>query len=81
MASDPSWGPYGAFFVHGPCGRELKIIASAGDLPESGGWEHVSISLQTRPPNWQEMAFVKDLFWEDDECVLQFWWASRAWAS
>jgi len=28
MASNPKWGAYGAFFVQGPCGEELKIVAS-----------------------------------------------------
>ena len=72
MASDPSWGPYGAFFVQGPCGEELKIVASGAEEPTSHGWEHVSISTRRRPPNWQEMCFVKDLFWDEQECVIQF---------
>ena len=45
------------------------------------GWEHVSVSLLAkskephlieRTPKWDEMQFVKDLFWKDDECVIQF---------
>jgi hypothetical protein len=68
FASDPAWGPYGAFFVHGPCGCELKIVSSGGD---ETGWEHVSVSTARRPPNWQEMCFVKDLFWEPEEAVMQ----------
>lgn len=67
--SDPSWGPYGAFFVHGPCGCELLIVSSGAD---ETGWEHVSVSTPRRTPNWQEMSFVKDLFWNEDECVIQF---------
>lgn len=65
-------GAYGCFYVFGPCGEELKIIASEGDAPESHGWEHVSVSTQRRIPNWREMSFVKDLFWSDEECVVQF---------
>lgn len=68
FGSSPTDGPYGAFFVHGPCGCELKIVASGAD---ETGWEHVSVSTQRRPPNWQEMSFVKDLFWDDEECVMQ----------
>lgn len=68
FASKPEWGPYGAFFVQGPCGCELKIVASGAD---ETGWEHVSVSTPRRPPNWQEMCFVKDLFWEPEECVMQ----------
>lgn len=59
------------FFLHGPCGRDLQIIASSGD-PELGiEWEHVSVSLSNRPPNWEEMCFVKGLFWDDEETVMQ----------
>lgn len=68
FASDPAWGPYGAFFVYGPCGCELKIIASGA---HETGWEHVSVSTPRRPPNWQEMCFVKALFWDAEECVMQ----------
>lgn len=72
--SSPSWGAYGCFFVHGPCGEQLKIVASGAD-PEDAvadGWEHVSVSTRRRIPNWTEMNFVKDLFWSDEECVVQF---------
>jgi len=74
MASHRSWGGYGAFFVQGPCGEELKIIASGDDADDkdSHGWEHVSVSTRRRCPNWQEMCFVKDLFWDEEECVIQF---------
>jgi len=34
-------------------------------------WEHVSVSSE-RIPNWKEMCIVKDLFWNDNECVVQF---------
>lgn len=70
QASD--WGDdFGAFYIPGPCGQELKVIASSGD-PDSGiDWEHVSVSLQNRCPNWQEMCFIKSLFWDDEECVMQ----------
>jgi hypothetical protein len=66
--------PYGAFKVLGPCGRELAIIASDGidSDPALSGWQHVSVSLASRPPNWQEMNWVKEHFWNDDETVVQF---------
>lgn len=60
----------GAFQLMGPCGAKLRIISSTGDstIP----WEHVSVSLPKRTPNWREMCFVKDLFWSEDECVVQY---------
>jgi hypothetical protein len=74
LASDPSWGAYGQFFVQGPCGERLCIVASGAGADDkmSEGWEHVSVSTRRRPPNWTEMCFVKDLFWFEQECVIQF---------
>lgn len=62
---------FGAFFVPGPCGAELKIIASSGDSSIGVEWEHVSISCRNRCPNWTEMCFVKGLFWDAEEAVMQ----------
>jgi len=45
----------------------LKIVAGNGE-----GWEHVSVSLQTRCPTWREMCHVKNIFWNDDETVIQY---------
>jgi hypothetical protein len=64
--------PAGIFMVPGrdAQGRRLKIIASAGL-----GWEHVSVTLPDwgpKTPSWAEMCFVKDLFWCEDETVIQF---------
>ena len=62
---------YGSFFIPGPCGHELKVIASPGDAHEDIPWEHVSVSLRNRCPNWPEMDFIKRLFWSDEEAVMQ----------
>lgn len=47
--------------------RDLVVVASDG-----AGWDHVSVSLPTRCPNWREMCYVKSLFWNPDDCVVQF---------
>lgn len=66
MASTDSFGNNGAFIV--PCGTfELTCIASDGV-----GWEHVSVSLKNRTPNWKQMCFIKDLFWDETDWVVQF---------
>jgi hypothetical protein len=72
LNSDASYGMCGAFRVVGPCGVYMLIVVGAAEDPIAEGWEHVSVSLQSRNPNWQEMCFVKDLCWTDDELVLQF---------
>jgi hypothetical protein len=74
FASCPEMGANGAFLIEGPAPNwmKLKIIASDGTDPEAKGWEHVSVSTPNRCPNWIEMCFVKDLFWDDEETVVQF---------
>lgn len=44
------------------------VICSTG-----AGWEHVSVSpYQHRvTPSWDDMCAIKDMFWEDDEAVIQ----------
>lgn len=64
--SDKSYGITGAFII--PF-RSYKLTIMASD---GMGWEHVSVSLPNRCPNWQEMCFVKDIFWKDDEIVIQY---------
>lgn len=58
---------FGVFRVPFPkTGTVLMVIASSGM-----GWEHVSVSLPNRCPNWPEMDAIKQLFWRDDEAVMQ----------
>ena len=68
-ASSAQDGHNGAFSIHGPCGAVLKVIASDG-TPEYP-WEHVSVSVAHRTPNWMEMEFICRLFWDEEECVMQ----------
>ena len=38
-----------------------------------GGWEHVSVCpLNGSMPTWDDMCFIKDMFWEEDDCVVQY---------
>ncbi|HEC32780.1 MAG TPA: hypothetical protein ENI63_00790 [Candidatus Kaiserbacteria bacterium] len=72
MATSESDGNNGCFVADSILGgRELGIIASDGM-----GWEHVSISVRqgssSRTPNWVEMCQVKDLFWDNEDCVIQY---------
>lgn len=55
----------GAFFIPFE-GRSLRVIASTG-----AGWDHVSVSLPGRCPNWREMEHVKRTFFRDDETAMQ----------
>lgn len=51
---------------HAPTGVTLHVIASASE-----GWDHVSVSLKNRCPNWPEMEYVKRLFFKDTETAMQ----------
>jgi len=68
--SDP-FETYGAFRIPVSTGREVMVIASSGDETLGIEWEHVSVSLPNRCPNWPEMCFIKSLFWDDEETVMQ----------
>lgn len=46
---------------------QLRIIASSG-----AGWDHISISLEHRCPNWIEMEYVKRLFFKPTELAWQY---------
>jgi hypothetical protein len=51
----------------------FKAIVSDGQFipPGMPKWEHVSVSLPHRCPTWEEMCFVKSLFWDDEDTVMQ----------
>lgn len=36
------------------------------------GWDHVSVSFNNRCLTWEEMCIVKDSFFREDECVIQY---------
>ncbi len=61
-------GNNGAFVIKSAALKNpLRVVASDGE-----GWEHVSVSLPHRCPSWQEMCFIKDMFWDDEDTVIQF---------
>lgn len=36
-------------------------------------WEHVSVSpIDGSMPTWDDMCFIKDMFWEAEDCVVQY---------
>lgn len=36
------------------------------------GWEHLTISGQNKVPDWNVMCKVKDIFWDDEECCIEY---------
>jgi len=74
MGSDVSYGNNGLFQLKNPqCltytpSNLVNVIASDGE-----DWEHVSVTIgpATRTPTWEEMNHVKNLFWEEEDLVVQ----------
>lgn len=67
FSSSEQDGNNGAFMINGPLNKLLRIIASDGL-----GWEHVSVSLPNRVPTWEEMCFIKNIFWDEEDCVVEY---------
>jgi hypothetical protein len=64
--SDETYGNNGLFLLPSGEGVMLSVVASDGL-----GWDHVSVSLPDRCPTWEEMEYVRKLFFRGDEWVMQ----------
>ena len=69
LGSDDSIGNLGAFQI--PVSSKSKRCFMAISSDEAG-WEHVSVSLPDRTPTWDEMCAIKAMFWDADDCVIQY---------
>lgn len=67
LKSGDNYGFMGAFQFSMNEGPEMLVISS-GPMPD---WEHVSVSTKERCPTWEEMNYIKDLFWGETETVIQ----------
>lgn len=77
--SDETFGFNGAFSFSIPGeARRVFCIASAG-----GGWQHVSVSFgpNKATPSWEIMCRVKELFWDDEETVIQLHPPKSTWVN
>jgi len=50
---------------------KLRVVASDGGI-DSQLWEHVSVSMQNRCPTWEEMCWIKSIFWDEEDTVIQY---------
>ena len=48
-------------------GKSFFFVCSNG-----GGWDHVSVSGKTNCPSWQDMCDVKDIFFSENECCVEY---------
>jgi hypothetical protein len=70
--TDAGYGANGVFYlprIGKALGSYYLLIISSGM-----GWEHISVSIpsEKRCPTWDEMCYVKNMFFNPDECVVQF---------
>ena len=51
-----------------------SFVASVAWGADEDGWEHVSVSPypETYTPSWDEMCKVKDIFFNEDECCVEY---------
>jgi len=79
LGSDPEAGNNGFFVIPHP---KIDLYWVQCQISDGMGWQHVSVSLikgekrgkkqlVTRCPTWEEMCWVKSLFWDDEEEVMQ----------
>lgn len=77
---DSSLGNNGVFVAKIPVKRRVPgttVIQTEQDLmmiiaADGLGWEHVSVSLKSGTvPEWSVMCAVKDLFWDEEDVVVQ----------
>lgn len=73
MGSGDHYGNNGAFSIWLSNRTLAMVVASDGE-----GWEHVSVRMvdkstgNDRTPTWAEMCKIKDIFWGEEDCVIQY---------
>lgn len=66
MGSTAQDGNNGAFYI--PIKDEILVVIAS----DGADWEHVSVSHKDRCPTWEEMSIIKSMFWDDEDCVVQY---------
>lgn len=63
---------FGWFKLLSEYDRQWLMVMACERGPEID-WDHVSVSKENgKTPNWREMCQVKDLFWDENDVVVQF---------
>lgn len=77
LGSNAKYGNNGVFYI--PVGPESESYRSNYRciISDTGGWEHCSVVVVSytnfeRIATWAEMCAVKNLFWREDETVVQY---------
>ena len=70
MLSTEHDGNNGHFII--PYGPVMYFVIASDGM----GWEHVSVHIENRErkqyiPTWPEMNYIKDMFWDAEDAVMQ----------
>ena len=60
-------GGIGGYYYDRISDKRLNFIFSC-----QLGWEHLSVSMPNKTPNWDQMCRMKDIFWGEDEACVQY---------
>ena len=76
FASDESYGNNGVFIIPMNINKTIFAYIMVSDGMD---WEHLSVHLVLkngkdlkRTPTWEEMCQLKDMFWDSEDCVIQY---------
>lgn len=64
----PGAGFYGMIYL--PLGSKNHLFSIV--VSWNNGWDHISIAHRYRDPEWLTMCKLKELFFDDDEVVVQY---------
>lgn len=84
FGSDDSYGNNGCFLI--PHHRISDYFYQC-QISDGEAWDHVSVTIKSkirnveRCPTWEEMCYVKSLFWDEEEEVMQLHPAKKDWVN
>ena len=63
----------GAGIIRLPRGNKTGFTKATIIYSWGMDWEHVSVCpLNGTMPTWDDMCFIKDMFWDEEDCVIQY---------
>ena len=58
---------FGGDYYDTASGKQLNFMFSV-----QGGWEHLSVSMPSRTPTWDQMCKMKDIFFDEEEEAFEY---------
>lgn len=67
IVSNDSTVAFGGDYYDTLNNKRLNFVFSVQE-----GWEHLSVSMPSKTPTWEQMCMMKDIFWEEEEECLEY---------